>query len=364
MQHPVTLILGDGTGPELARAAREVLDATGVALEWHEVEAGLGVQEREGQAFPTRVLDSIRRTRTCLKAPIAARPGATFRATRSALLDEFDLHASRWRFKSYPGARTPFRGVDLTLFCGSQEDLREALEFERGDERTHELAATIERLLGRRLRGDAAIGIRPLSTFGADRIVQAAYEYARSKQRRTLTVGHRADLLRHTDGLFLHTARNVAVRYPDVPFGQRTVDALARELLQHPEDFDVLVLPSAWADALTGLCAGLVGGLGLVPGVHRGDGEVAVFETLHGCAPKHAGLDRVNPCALILAGALMLEHLGEARAAERLERAVASVIREGRRVTYDLKPDRDDPAAVGTREMARAIQRALVEPSP
>ncbi|MCK6446962.1 MAG: isocitrate/isopropylmalate family dehydrogenase [Planctomycetes bacterium] len=361
MAHPITLVLGDGTGPELARVAREVLDATGVAFDWRECEAGVEAREREGTPLPPRVLESIRETKTCLKAPVTTPGGSAHRSVSATLRAEFELYACVRRFKSYPGARTPFRNVDLVVFRENLEDLYAGIEFERGGKATAELAATIERLSGKKLRADAAVAIKSISTFGSDRIVQAAYEYARAKGRAKLTVGHKSDMQRHTDGLFLHTARNVAVRYPDVRFAERLVDTLCMQLVQRPEEFDVLVLPNVYGDLIGDLCAGLVGGLGLAPGMHVGDSGIAIFEATHGSAPKYKGLDRVNPCALILSGVLMLEHLGETRAAARLERAVARVIREGRFVTYDLKPDRDDPTAVGTREMGRAIVRALAE---
>ncbi|MCC6406377.1 MAG: isocitrate/isopropylmalate dehydrogenase family protein [Planctomycetes bacterium] len=358
-KHPVTLLLGDGTGPELARVARAVLDATGVAFEWDEVAAGAEALEREGTPLPPRVLESIRRTKTCLKAPITTPVGSMYRSVTATLRTEFDLYACVRRFKSYPGARSPFRNVDLVVFRENLEDLYAGIEFERGDKRTLELIAHLEQISGRKLRPDSGVAIKALSVFGSDRIVQAAYEYARAHGRKKLTVAHKADMQRHTDGLFLHTARNVAVRYPDVAFDQRSIDTLCMQLVQAPESFDVLVMPNVYGDLVGDLCAGLVGGLGLAPGMHVGDTGIAIFEATHGSAPKYKGLNRVNPCALILSGVMLLQHLGEARAAARLERAVAAVIREQKHVTYDLKPFRDDPTAVGTREMGQAIVRAL-----
>ncbi|MCE9593469.1 MAG: isocitrate/isopropylmalate dehydrogenase family protein [Planctomycetes bacterium] len=359
MKHPVTLILGDGTGPELARATREVLDATGVAFEWTEVEAGVDVMQREGTPLPQRVLDSIKRTKTCLKAPITTPVGSGFRSVNVALRREFDLYACVRPCKSYAGVRSRYENIDLVIFRENTEDLYAGIEFERGDPKTLELIAHLSKLSGKTIRQDSGISIKPISVFGSERIVQAAFEYARKHGRKKLTAVHKSNIQKHTDGLFLHTARNVAVRYPDVAFEDRIVDNMCMQLVQRPEDYDVLVLPNLYGDILSDLCAGLVGGLGVAPGANLGDDGVAIFEATHGSAPKYKGLNKVNPTAMILSGVLMLEHLGEARAAARLQRAVANVIREGKSVTYDLKNDRNDPTAVGTREMGQAIVRAL-----
>jgi isocitrate dehydrogenase (NAD+) len=359
MKHPVTLILGDGTGPELARTTREVLDATGVGFEWVEVEAGVDVMEREGTPLPQRVLDSIKRTKTCLKAPITTPVGSGFRSVNVALRREFDLYACVRPCKSYPGVRSRYENIDLVIFRENTEDLYAGIEFERGAPKTLELIAHLSKLSGKPIRQDSGISIKPISVFGSERIVQAGFEYARKHGRKKLTVVHKSNIQKHTDGLFLHTARNVAVRYPDVAFEDRIVDNMCMQLVQYPEDYDVLVLPNLYGDILSDLCAGLVGGLGVAPGANLGDDGVAIFEATHGSAPKYKGLNKVNPTAMILSGVLMLEHLGETQAAARLRGAVAKVIREGKSVTYDMKADREDPTAVGTREMGRAIAHAL-----
>ncbi len=359
MKHPVTLILGDGTGPELARATREVLDATGVAFEWVEVEAGVDVMEREGTPLPQRVLDSIKKTKTCLKAPITTPVGSGFRSVNVALRREFDLYACVRPCKSYVGVRSRYEKIDLVIFRENTEDLYAGIEFEKGDAKTLELIAFIDKLSGKKIREDSGVSIKPISVFGSERIVQAAFEYARKKGRKKVTAVHKSNIQKFSDGLFLHTARNVAVRYPDIAFEDRIVDNMCMQLVQKPEDYDVLVLPNLYGDILSDLCAGLVGGLGVAPGMNVGDKGVAIFEATHGSAPKYKGKNKVNPTAMILSGVLMLDYLGEEKAARRLEKAVAKVIREGKSVTYDLKLDRNDPTSVGTREMGQAIVRAL-----
>lgn len=359
MVHRVTLIRGDGTGPELAAVTREVLDATGVAFEWLEAEAGVDVLATQGTPLPDETVESIRATKTCLKAPITTPVGTGFRSVNVALRKTFDLYACLRPCKTYPGVRSRYTGVDLVLFRENTEDLYAGIEFERGSPGAHKLAATIEELAKVKIRGDAGISIKPISVFGSERIVRRAFEYARTHGRKKVTAIHKSNIMKFSDGLFLSTAREVAKRYPDIQFDDRIVDNMCMQLVQNPQDYDVLVLPNLYGDILSDLCAGLVGGLGVAPGANLGDGGIAVFEATHGSAPKYKGQNRVNPTAMILSGGLMLEHLGELDAARRLERAVAKVIAEGRQVTYDLKADRSDPSAVGTREMAQAIIAAL-----
>jgi isocitrate dehydrogenase (NAD+) len=359
MAHPVTLILGDGTGPELAAVTREVLDATGVQIEWHEAEAGVDVMASRGTPLPDETLESIRRTKTCLKAPITTPVGTGFRSVNVALRKTFDLYACLRPCKTYPGVRSRYTGIDLVIFRENTEDLYAGIEFERGSVAAHKLAATIEELCKVKIRGDAGISIKPISVFGTERIVKAAFEYAVKHGRKKVTAVHKSNIMKFSDGLFLATAREVAKRYPSVQFDDRIVDNMCMQLVQNPQDYDVLVLPNLYGDIVSDLCAGLVGGLGVAPGANLGDGGIAVFEATHGSAPKYKGQDKVNPTAMILSGMLMLEHLGEADAARRLERAVSKVIAEGKSVTYDLKADRHDPSAVGTRAMGQAIIAAL-----
>ncbi len=359
MKHPVTLIRGDGTGPELAQVTRDVLDATGVAFDWHPVDAGVDVMASEGTPLPERVLESIRRTKTCIKAPITTPVGTGFRSVNVSLRKSFDLFACVRPCKTYPGVRSRYQGVDLVIFRENTEDLYAGIEFERGKPETAELIAQLERLHGAKIRPDSGISIKPISVFGTERIVKAAFEYARAHKRKKVTAVHKSNIMKFSDGLFLSVAREVAARYADVQFEDVIVDNMCMQLVQRPEFYDVIVLPNLYGDVLSDLCAGLVGGLGVAPGANLGAGGIAIFEATHGSAPKYKGKNRVNPTAMILSGVLMLRYLGENKAAERLERAVAHVIAEGRDVTYDLKPEREDPSAVGTREMGQAIVRAM-----
>jgi isocitrate dehydrogenase (NAD+) len=357
-RHRVALLLGDGTGPELAAVARSVLDATGVAIDWVEVEAGVDVHAREGTPLPTRTLDTIREVGVGLKAPVTTPVGTGFRSVNVALRKEFDLYACVRPCKSYPGVRSRYEGIDLVIVRENTEDLYAGIEFERGSPGAAAIRQAIEAASQRKIREDSGISIKPISEFGSERIHRFAFEYARAHGRRKVTTVHKANIMKHTDGLWLAVGREVAKRYPDVEFEDRIVDNMCMQLVQKPELYDVLVLPNLYGDIVSDLAAGLVGGLGVAPGANVGD-RMAVFEATHGSAPKYKGLDKVNPTAVILSGMLMLEHLGERDAARRLEAAVAKVIAEGRRVTYDLKADRDDPTAVGTRAMGEAIADAL-----
>ena len=357
MRHPVTLIRGDGTGPELAAVTKKVLDATGVQFEWHEVDAGVDVMEKAGTPLPDSVLASIRKTKTCIKAPITTPVGVGFRSVNVALRKEFDLYACVRPCKTYKGVRSRYEKIDLVIFRENTEDLYAGIEFEIGAEATKKLIATILEFAGpkAKIRPDSGISIKPISISGTERIVKAAFEYAVKHERKKVTAVHKSNIMKHTDGLFLATARKVAERYPQIAFENRIVDNMCMQLVQKPEDYDVLVLPNLYGDIVSDLCAGLIGGLGIAPGANLGDGGISIFEATHGSAPKYKGQDKVNPTAMILSGVLMLEHLGEIEAAKRLEASVAQVIREGKQVTYDLKLDRNDKSAVGTRAMGQAI---------
>ena len=365
MAHDVTLILGDGVGPELAAAARRCVDATGVKIAWDPQEAGIDVMARTGTPLPEPLLASIHRTRCALKAPITTPVGKGFRSVNVQLRQEFELYACVRPCKIYPGVRTFFSGVpvDLVIVRENTEDLYAGIEFEAGGSTTSELIDDINRLSPDRQiktpREATGISIKPVSVFGSERIVRYAFEYARANGRKRVTAVHKANIMKHTDGLYLATARKVAEKFPDIAFEERIVDNMCMQLVQKPELYDVLVLPNLYGDILSDLAAGLVGGLGVAPGANIGAGG-AIFEATHGSAPKYKGLNKVNPTALILSGALMLQHLGEKEAAVRLEKAVAAVIAEGRDVTYDMKASRNDPSAVGTREMADAICRKLM----
>ena len=360
MAHQVTLIPGDGVGPELAEATRMCIDATGVAIDWDVQEAGVDVMARLGTPVPDSVLESCRRTGVALKAPITTPVGTGFRSVNVYLRQALDLYACVRPCKQYAGVRSNFDKsvIDLVLVRENTEDLYLGCEFEQGKPETAELIADIKKLNGKTIRPDSGISIKPISITGSRRIVKYAFDYARKHGRKKVTSVHKANILKYSDGLFLEVSREVAKDYPDIEFEDRIVDNMCMQLVQKPELYDVLVLPNLYGDILSDLCAGLVGGLGVAPGANIGD-KGAVFEATHGSAPKYKGQWKMNPTALILSGALMLEYLGEADAAKRLEAAVAKVIAEGKDVTYDLKANRDDPTAVGTKEMARAIIRAM-----
>lgn len=360
MAHEVTLIPGDGVGPELAEATRMCIDATGVAINWDVQEAGVDIMAKVGTPVPDSVIESCRRTKIALKAPITTPVGTGFRSVNVYLRQALDLYACVRPCKQYKGVRTFFSDtkVDLVIVRENTEDLYLGCEFEKGKPETAELIATIKRLNGKAIRPDSGISIKPISVTGTQRIVRYAFEYARKHRRKKVTSVHKANILKYSDGLFLEVSREVAKEYPDIEFEDRIVDNMCMQLVQKPELYDVLVLPNLYGDIVSDLCAGLVGGLGVAPGANIGESG-AVFEATHGSAPKYKGQWKMNPTALILSGALMLEHMGELDAARRLEGAVAKVIAEGKEVTYDMKPHRDDPTAVGTREMAKAIIRAM-----
>ncbi len=354
MTYRVTLIPGDGIGPEITEATRMVVEATGVAIEWDIQYAGEEVYEKEGTPLPERVLESIKTNRVALKGPITTPVGTGFRSVNVALRQALDLYACVRPCKAYPGARTRYEGIDLVIIRENTEDLYAGVEFQKGSAEAEELIKTIERLSGRKIRPDSGISIKPISVTGTERIVRFAFEYARANGRRKVTAVHKANIMKFSDGLFLEVAREVAKGYPDIEFEDRIVDNMCMQLVQKPELYDVLVLPNLYGDIVSDLAAGLVGGLGLAPGANMGD-EYAVFEPTHGSAPKYRGMNKANPMAMMLSAVMMLRHLGEKEAGDRLEEAIAGVIREGKRVTYDMKASPDDPTAVGTLEVARAI---------
>jgi isocitrate dehydrogenase (NAD+) len=357
--HRVTLIPGDGTGPELTEATRRVLEATGVAFDWDVREAGADVMDRYGgNPLPDEVLDAIRETGVALKGPITTPVGGGFRSVNVALRKSLDLYAQVRPCKTYPGVRTRFEDVDLIVVRENTEDLYAGIEYEQGSEETQELIDWIKSKGGKLAHEDAGISIKPISISGTRRIVQFAFDYARRNGRRKVTAVHKANIMKFSDGLYLHVAREVAAENGDIEFDDRIVDNMCMQLVQRPEEYDVLVLPNLYGDVLSDLCAGMIGGLGLAPGANFGEG-IAIFEPTHGSAPKYAGQNKVNPMAQLLSGMLMLRHLEEDEAADNLEQAIAEVIREGKSVTYDMKPTRDDPSAVGTSEVADAIIEQL-----
>jgi isocitrate dehydrogenase (NAD+) len=345
MAHRVTLIPGDGTGPELTEATRRVLEATGVRFDWDVQQAGVDVMEQAGTPLPDETLASVKRNRAALKGPITTPIGTGFRSVNVALRHELGLYACLRPCKTYPGVRSRYDGVDLVIVRENTEDLYAGIEYEAGSAEANRVIAELNGHQPRQVRPGSGISVKPISREASERIIRFAFDYAREHGRRRVSCVTKANIMKFTDGLFLEVFREVARDYPDVePW----------ELVQRPEEFDVLVLPNLYGDIVSDLTAGLVGGLGVAPGANIGP-DVAVFEATHGSAPKYKGQNRVNPTAMILSGKLLLEHLGEREAAARLEQAVADVIRDGERVTYDLKPSRDDPTAVGTSEYADAI---------
>ena len=355
MAHRVTLIPGDGTGPEIAEATRRVLDATGVDFDWDVQQAGADVIDQHGgNPLPDHVLESIKRNGVAIKGPITTPVGTGFRSVNVALRKSLDLYGQVRPCKSYPGVRSRYDTVDLVVVRENTEDLYAGIELEDGTDEALELIAWIEQHGLGRIREGSGISVKPISVTGTRRIVEFAFDYARKNGRRKVTAVHKANIMKFTDGLYLRVAREVAAENEDVEFEDKIVDNLSMQLVQRPEEYDVLVCPNLYGDIVSDLCAGLIGGLGLAPGGNFGT-HAAVFEPTHGSAPKYTGQNKVNPMAMMLSGVMMLRHLEERDAADRLETAIAEVIAHGAQVTYDMKPTRDDPTAVGTSEVADAI---------
>ena len=333
MPHRVTLIPGDGIGPELAEATRRVLDASGVAVDWEVQDAGQAVMAEYGTPLPEHVLESIRRNKVALKGPITTPVGSGFRSVNVALRQVLGLYANLRPARSIKGLNTRYEDVDLVIVRENTEDLY----------------AGIEHMVG----PDAAESIKIITRAASERIARFAFEYAVANGRHKVTAVHKANIMKLSDGLFLESCRTVAADYAGrIEFEDRIVDNMCMQLVQKPELYDVMVLPNLYGDIVSDLCAGLVGGLGVAPGANIGI-EASVFEPVHGSAPKYAGMDKANPTALLLSGVLMLRHLGEQDAAVRVETALREVIAEGKHVTYDLGGD------AGTRGFADAIIERL-----
>src|SRR3954463_1274140 len=358
MTHTVTLIPGDGTGPELTEATRRVLEATGVGFDWDVQQAGGDVMETAGTPLPDETLASVKKNKVALKGPITTPIGTGFRSVNVALRHELGLYACLRPCKTYAGVRSRYDSVDLVIIRENTEDLYAGIEYEAGTSEAEAVIAELNKMQKRQIASCSGISIKPISRDGSERIIRFAFEYARAHGRKRVSCVTKANIMKFTDGLFLDVFREVATDYPEIEAWENLVDAICMGLVQRPEEFDVLVLPNLYGDILSDLTAGLVGGLGVAPGGNIGP-DAAVFEATHGSAPKYKGQNRVKPTAMILSGKLMLDHLGEADAAERLEAAVAAVIAEGKSVTYDMKPSRDDPTAVGTSEYADAIIEKL-----
>ena len=358
MAYNVTLIPGDGTGPEIMQATRRALEATGVAFNWDVQDAGVDVMDRFGTPLPDQVIESIRRNKVAIKGPITTPVGTGFRSVNVALRKALDLYTNLRPCKTYKGVRSKYEDINLVVVRENTEDLYAGVEFDVNTPETAELLEEFHRLGGYTLRKDSALAIKAISITGSRRIVRFAFEYARQNKRKRVSAVHKANIMKYADGLFLHVAEEVAREYPDIEFSNVIVDNMCMQLVQQPELYDVMVMPNLYGDILSDLCAGLVGGLGIAPGANIGD-DIAVFEPIHGSAPKYAGQNKVNPTAAMLSGVMMLRYLNEMDAADRLEQAIASVIAEGKDVTYDLKPRRDDPTAVGTAEFGDAVVRKV-----
>ena len=358
MTYRVTLIPGDGIGPEVAEATRRVLDASGVLFDWDVRDAGMDAMERHGDVLPAETLDSIRANKVGLKGPITTPIGEGFRSVNVGLRQALGLYANLRPGRTIKGVQSTFSDIDLVIVRENMEDTYAGVEFDTGTQEAAEVIAAINARSAKQVAADAAITIKMITPDGCHRIVKYAFEYAKANGRKKITAVHKANIMKFTDGLFLHVARDVAKEYPEIEFNDRIVDNMCMQLMQKPGEYDVLVMPNLYGDIVSDLVAGMVGGLGVAPSGNIGK-DVAVFEPIHGSAPSHAGKDEANPTAMILAGAMMLRHLGERDAAERVEGAVAAVIAAGDQVTYDLRADRNPKKAAGTAQMADALIAAM-----
>ena len=356
--YQVSLIPGDGIGPEVAEATRKVLDATGISFDWEYCDAGLNALEKHGDVLPQATLDSVRRNGVGLKGPITTPVGSGFRSVNVGLRQALELYANLRPGKTIKGVQSTFSDIDLVIVRENMEDTYAGVEFDTGTPEAAEVIEAINARSNKQIASDAAISIKMITPEGSRRIVKYAFEYARANGRKKVTSVHKANILKYSDGLFLRIAQEVAAEYPDIEFNDRIVDNMCMQLMQKPDQYDVMVMPNLYGDIVSDLVAGMVGGLGVAPGGNIGK-DAAVFEPIHGSAPSHAGKNEANPVAMLLSGALMLRHLGEQDAAMRVENAVAKVIGEGQKVTYDLRADRDPSKAATTTEMADAIIAAL-----
>ena len=359
MAYNITLIPGDGIGPEVTEAARRVLEATGVVWHWELVNAGADVLAEQGTPLPDSVLASIRKNKVALKGPVTTPIGTGFRSVNVALRQELDLYACVRPCKTYPGVPSLYQDVDIVIVRENTEDLYAGIEFEKGTPEADQLIGVIKDK-GDAVRADSSFSLKMISETGSRRIVKFAFEYACARGRKKVTALHKANIMKFSDGLFLAAAREVAEEYPGIAFEDRLVDNMAMQLVKNPRQFDVVVAPNLYGDIVSDLCAGLVGGLGVAPGANIGD-DIAVFEPTHGSAPGYAGQNKVNPIAAMLSGVMMLRYLGEGKAADRLEGAIAGVIAEGKNVTYDMKSDATGARAVGTAQVADAVIEKLRE---
>ncbi len=359
MKYSVTLIPGDGIGPEVSLATKRCIEATGVDIKWEEFIAGEEAIKKFGTPLPENIIESVKKNKIAIKGPIVTPIGSGFRSVNVQLRHALDLYACLRPAKTMEGLNTPFKNVDIVIVRENSEDLYIGVEFQEGSAICKKMIETINENSSKKIRLDSGISIKPISRFATQRIVRFAFEYALKNNRKKVTAVHKANIMKHTDGLFLSIAREVAAEYEGrIEFNDCIVDNLSMQLVTKPQNFDVLVLPNLYGDIISDLCAGLIGGLGIAPGANIGD-KAALFEPVHGSAPKYTGLNKVNPTATILSGVMMLKYIGEEKAALKLENAVRDVIKEGKSVTYDLKKDRNDPSAVTTSAMADAIIKRM-----
>ena len=358
MAHRITLIPGDGIGPEVIEAARRAVEATGVSVAWDLQGMGAGAFARTGDPLPEATLASIERNGVALKGPVETPVTSGLRSVNLTLRQHLDLFACVRPCRRYPGVPSVYETVDLIVVRENTEDMYTGIEFEMGTPETRELIGFVGERSSRPIRADTGISVKTISDGASERVVSFAFDRATARGRRLVTAGHKANIMKFTDGLFLEAARRVAARHPDIAFEDRIIDALCMQLIQVPERFDVLVLPNFYGDVVCDVAAGLIGGLGVAPGGHFGD-RAAVFEATHGTAPSLAGTNRADPVGAMLSAAMMLDHIGEPDAAARLEASIASVLAAGEHLTADLRwPDDDRPAAT-TIEVADAVIAAL-----
>jgi len=361
MHSKISLIPGDGIGPEITRAATRVLEASGVDLDWDIAIVGEQALKEQGTPLPDSLIDTIKQRRLALKGPVTTPIGTGFRSVNVALRKKLDLYACVRPCRTFPGAPTPYRDIDIVIVRENTEDLYAGIEFTPDSPQSAELKSLIGDAIRPQARDSAGFSIKMISQWGSERIVRYAFEYAVKHNRKKVTAAHKANIMKVTDGIFLDTARRVAQEYPQIEFDDVVIDAMCMRLVKNPQVFDVIVLPNLYGDIVSDLCAGLVGGLGLAPGANIGDG-IAVFEPSHGSAPRYTGKNKVNPMAMMLSATMMLRHIGEHQAADKIEKAIADVIAEGKNVTYDMVTSAD-VTPVGTSQVADAVIKKMEENS-
>lgn len=363
MSKKITLIRGDGSGPELVEQAKRAIDRSisvcGKEIEWEIFDAGADVVAKEGTPLPDYVIDSIKRNRVALKGPITTPLGKGLRSINVELRKKLDLYACVRPCKYYKGVKTRIsnaKDINLVIIRENTEDLYAGIEFENGNNETLRLIKFIEDENKGRIKDDSAISIKAISRSGSERIIKYAFEYAKKNGRKSITAVTKSNIMKCSDGLFMHTAEEIATQYPQIPFKHELIDSLCMKIVQFPENYDVLVLPNLYGDIVSDLCAGLIGGLGVAPGANLGK-DIVVFEAVHGSAPEFKGRNMLNPTALILSGVLMLKYINLNEAGKILEDAVKNVIKEGKYVTFDIA--KDTAKAVGTKEMTDAIIKEI-----